>query len=136
MMSLEFALKSAAAGQVVIAVLGSCIPRLLDWREDVARMPLLVREVFFIHMWFVSFTLGIFAVLTWRFAPVLAAGGNELGRWFAGALAVFWGVRCVMQWAHYSSSHWRGNPGRTAIHWALFLGYGAWAVAYAAAAGH
>ena len=46
---LEGFLRLAAGGQLFIALLGPMIPRLLDWREPIARMPLLVREVFHIH---------------------------------------------------------------------------------------
>jgi hypothetical protein len=49
-------------------------------------------------------------------------------------IAIFWGARSIMQWLHYSAEHWRGDATRTAIHWALFLGYGAISVTYAVAA--
>jgi len=39
-----------------------------------------------------------------------------------------------MQWFYYSASHWRGDTGRTVIHWALFLGYAGFAAVYFAAA--
>lgn len=55
-------------------------------------------------------------------------------RWLCGAIGLFWGIRCVLQWLHYSAVHWRGLPVRTFIHWAVFLGYGAWSTAYFLAA--
>jgi len=81
-----------------------------------------------------SLTLSIFAVLTWRFAAEIAAGPNPPAIWLATAIGLFWLVRSIMQWLHYSSSHWRGNVGRTWIHWMLFLGYGAIAIVYFLAA--
>src|SRR5687768_11330586 len=105
---------ATAAGHIAIALLGTQLTRLLQWEDDVARMSLLVREVFKIHGWFIALTLTLFGVLTWRFAPVMAAGGNEVAAWLAGGIAVFWGVRVVMQWTHYSREHWRGKRRETA----------------------
>jgi hypothetical protein len=131
---LELALRLAAAGQLAIAVVGLMIPRWLDWREPIARMPLLVREVFFVHTWFIALTCVIFGVLTWRFAPEFAAGPSDLGRWFCLSVAVFWGLRSIFQWTVYSTSHWRGRARLTAIHWTLFFGYAIWSVVYLIAA--
>jgi hypothetical protein len=124
-------LRAAAAGHLAIALLSTQLVRLLHWEEDVKRMSLLVREVFQLHGWFIALTLTFFGILTWRFAAVFAAGGNELAAWLAGGIAVFWGLRVVMQWTHYSREHWRGKPRETAAHWTLTLIYGAWTVLYA-----
>lgn len=132
--TLELGLRVAAGGQLFIAGLGSALPRILHWEKAIADMPLLVRQVFQIHTWFISLTCAIFAVITWRFAGLMASGQDELAKWIAGAIALFWGVRSIMQWTHYSQEHWRGKLGLTFLHWLLFLGYAAWAVVYALAA--
>ena len=132
--SLILCLQLAATGQLVLAILSLFLSRLLGWKEAIANMPLLVREVFLIHGWFISITLGIFGVVTWRFAPEMAAGAHDFLRWFAGGIAIFWGIRCVMQWTHYSAEHWRGIPDRTAIHWIVFVSYAAFTATYLKAA--
>lgn len=124
----------AAGAQLFIALLGPMIPRLLNWKEAINAMPLLVREVFHVHTFFIALTCAIFGVITWRFAPAIASPSHEMMRWFAGAVGLFWGIRCVMQWTTYSASHWRGLPMKTLAHWALFLGYGAFAITYLTAA--
>lgn len=131
---LELGLRIAAVVQLGIAVLNLFLIRIMNWQPDLARAPLLIREVFRIHIHFISITLAIFSLLTWRFAPELADAENPLGVWLALAIAFFWGTRSIMQWLHYSAEHWRGDRTRTAIHWALFLGYGAIATTYAVAA--
>lgn len=132
--TLIICLKLAAVGQIIIAVLGLFMARMLDWKEATSNMPLLVREVFQIHGWFISLTLLIFGTLTMRFAPDIAGGTHEFLRWFAAGAGIFWGARCMMQWTHYSSVHWRGIADRTAIHWILFLSYAAFTVTYLNAA--
>src|SRR5438128_12040537 len=126
----DLALRAVAVAQLAIAILNLFLIRIMNWKADLQRAPLLIREVFHIHCIFISLTLSIFGVLTWRFAGDIASAANPLGVWLAAAIGLFWIVRSLMQWLHYSSSHWRGNVGRTVIHWTLFLGYGAFAVVY------
>lgn len=131
---LDLALRAAAIVQIAVAILNLFLVRIMKWEPDLQRMPLLIREVFHIHGYFISLTLMIFGVLTWRFADEMAAGTNPIDAWLAGGIGIFWVVRSVMQWSHYSPSHWRGDTGRTAIHFLLFFGYGALAIAYFMAA--
>lgn len=131
---LEVLLRLVALAQLAVAVLNFFLWRMMGWRRDLAEMDLLVRQVVVIHGWFISLTLLIWAGLTWRFCREMACAPTELSRWLCAAIALFWGVRCAMQWLHYDRSHWRGNAVRTAIHWLLFAVYGGWSAVYALAA--
>ena len=126
-----YLLRFVAVGQIALVPLNVVLPRLLNWKPDLDRMSLLVREIFQIHAVFITLTVAIWGVLTWKFAERWVTNPDELSSWVCCALALFWGLRCVMQWTHYSASHWRGQPGRTLIHWLLFVGYLFWAVVYA-----
>ena len=128
--SLENALRAAAVVQFAVAILNLFLIRIMKWKPDLNRAPLLIGEVFRIHVVFISITLAIFAVLTWRFAAEIANAASPLAIWVAAAIGLFWLVRSAMQWLHYSASHWRGDTLRTLIHWTLFLGYGAMAAVY------
>jgi hypothetical protein len=131
-MKTETLLYLAAAAQLGIALLNLFLVRVMNWREDLARMPLLVREVFVVHAWFISVMLGIFAALTIRFAPEIAVGAAEVFRWLAVCIAAFWGFRTVLQITYYSSSHWRGQPKRLLAHVALLTLYGGFTAVYLA----
>jgi len=131
---LEALLLACCVVQASVAVLNLNLVRILGWQADVERMSPLVRQVFHIHAFFVSFTLLIFAVLTWRLADVMAAGSERTAAWLAGAIGLFWGIRTAMQWLYYSPSHWRGNAGRTLIHWTLTVVYAAMTLVYLIAA--
>ena len=125
-------LRIAAAIQLCVAVLNLQLVRVLDWRPELQRMPLLVREVFQVHLWFISLTLTIFATLTWRFARDMA-GTNEMADWLALGVGVFWSVRAVMQIAYYSARHWRGKLAPTFVHVALLLVYSCMSAVYCSA---
>ena len=129
-MRLPMLLQFAAAFQLAIAALNLFLVPLLKWREDLARMPLLLREVFQVHAWFISITLAIFAAMTWRFASEMAVHANPVCQWLAASIGVFWGIRTVLQAGYYSSSHWRGQPGRTLAHVGLLMLYGGFAAVY------
>jgi hypothetical protein len=123
-------LEIAAALQLGIAIMNLFLVRLLHWKEEVARMPLLLREVFQVHAWFISVTLTIFAVMTWRFASQMAGRADPIGQWLAACIGGFWAVRTVLQITYYSSSHWRGQPARLLAHIALLIIYGGFASLY------
>ena len=123
-------LQAAAALQLGVALLNLLLVPLLKWKQDLARTPLLLREVFQVHAWFISVTLTIFGLLTWRFVGELAAHANQIGIWLAAGIGIFWAIRTVLQVTYYSSSHWRGQPGRTAIHIVLLFVYGGMAAIY------
>ena len=129
-MTLSSLLRIAAAAQLAIALINLFLVRLLDWKADLDRMPLLLREVFHVHCWFISITLGIFGVTTLRFADAMASSSNEACRWLTAGIGIFWAIRTVLQVTYYSSSHWRGRPVRTAMHVALLATYAGLALVY------
>ncbi|MGH8095384.1 MAG: hypothetical protein ACREIF_18275 [Chthoniobacterales bacterium] len=127
---IEFALRAVAGAQLGIALLNFSLVRLMRWKPDLDQLPLLIREVFQVHLVFISVTVATFAVLTWRFAREIATAADPAPTWLAIAIGIFWSIRSIMQWTSYSSTHWRGDTIRTGLHWLLFLGYGAFAVVY------
>ena len=133
-MTLSTLLRIAAAAQLAIALLNLFLVRLLDWKADLDRLPLLLREVFHVHCWFISITPGIFGVMTLRFADAMAASSNETCRWLTAGIGIFWAIRTVLQVTYYSRSHWRGRPVRTAMHVALLATYGGLALVYSVSA--
>jgi hypothetical protein len=132
--NLELFLRLAALAQLGVVVLNLFLIRLMNWRRDLNAMRLLIREVFQIHVYFISITLAIFGAVTLRFAREIANAAQPICVWLAVGIGSFWAIRSVMQWTHYSAVHWRGDRVRTLIHWALFLGYGAFAAVYFTAA--
>jgi hypothetical protein len=123
-------LRAAAALQFAIALLNLFLVPLFKWEPDLLRMPLLLREVFRVHAWFISITLTIFAVMTWWFAAEMASGVNPVCQWLAVGIGGFWGIRSILQVFYYSSSHWRGNLARTGAHIILLFLYGGFGAVY------
>src|SRR2546421_8361972 len=128
--SLELALRVVAVAQFAVAILNLFLIRIMKWKPDLERAPLIIREVFRIHVVFISITLSIFAALTWRFAYEIARASSPLTIWLAVAIGLFWLVRSAMQWLHYSPSHWRGGALRNGVYFGPFFRYCATATPY------
>ncbi|MAE66522.1 MAG: hypothetical protein CMJ18_19815 [Phycisphaeraceae bacterium] len=128
---LTILLLTVGATQIAVALLNFFLIRLLGWREDLRKLSLLPRQVFVVHLWFISITLLIFGILTCRFAVPMAEGTNPVAVWLAGAVALFWGIRTVLQATYYSPEHWRGKPAQTAVHVFLLCAYGGMTATYA-----
>jgi hypothetical protein len=131
---IELGLLLAAVGQFSIAILNFRLVQIMRWDSALASLPLLVREVFHVHAWFISLTLIIFATLTWRFAADFASGSHPFCRWLACAIGLFWAIRVILQVTYYSSSHWRGITTRTLVHILLLIVYIGFAAVYLSAA--
>ena len=129
-MTLERMLLAVAVLQLSIAILNLFLVWMMQWQSDMEKMPLLICEVFYVHSWFISITLTIFAVMTWRFSDEMVSGTNPACIWLAAGIGLFWLIRTILQVAWYSSSHWRGRLDRTAIHIACLVVYGGMSVIY------
>jgi hypothetical protein len=125
---LPWLLRLAAAMQLGLALINLRLPHLLHWGDELKRLPLLMREVFHVHTWFISVTLAIFGIVTWRFALEMPV--NLIGRWLAAGIGFFWALRTILQMSYYSNSHWRADPRRALVHITLVLAYGCWAALY------
>lgn len=131
---LDELLIAAAIGQLAIAAINLRLDSILKWKDELGGLSLLLREVFYVHKWFITITLVIFGAITLRFAGEIAEAEHEMARWVAAGVGGFWAIRTIMQWSYYSASHWRGHPPRAAVHWILTICYGGCAATYLVAA--
>jgi hypothetical protein len=102
--------------QLAVASANFFAPKKLNYRENLARLSPIVREIFLIQCIYIVLILVAFALLCFAFADELA-GGSLLGRCLSGFLAFFWGLRIVMQLFHYNREIKQQHP----IYNALFL---------------
>jgi hypothetical protein len=99
----------------LLVVVNLVVPYLLDWREDMARLSLLNRQIFQAHSLFITLTLGLFSALLLTSSDALLEP-TRLSRAILIGLTIFWTLRMLMQWWFYSPDVWRGNRFRTAMH--------------------
>ena len=79
-----------------ILLASALVPRVLDWRGELARISPLSRHVVWTHGVFIVLTIVAFGLITVVNAATLASG-TALARWFCGFVAVFWLSRLFVQ---------------------------------------
>jgi hypothetical protein len=94
--------------QVAMASANLFIPKKLNYRENLARVAPIIRQVFVVHSVYIVSVVLLFAVLSFGFAPELASG-RGLGRFLAASMAIFWLFRTPVQLLYYDASLRRTN---------------------------
>jgi len=82
----------------------------LEYRRNLAGVTPIVREIFWVQNLYIELVLAAFALIIFLFPRELTAGVG-LGQFLSGFLAVFWGLRLVIQFAFYDAEIRRQHPG-------------------------
>jgi hypothetical protein len=99
---------------IALAMLHAMFPRRFRWREETAGLGLLTRQILYVHTFFIALTVFLVGLLCLTSADQLMQ--TELGRRISLGLAVFWGIRLVIQFFGYSPVLWRGKRFETSVH--------------------
>lgn len=114
---MRFDLQLSVAGilQVSLAFAHLGFGRRLGWKDDLARLSLVNRQIFQVHTFFIGLVLVLFGMLD-LLAGKLLLDGSVLARSVSGGLAVFWGARLWVQWFVFDHRLWRGKRFETTVH--------------------
>src|SRR5262249_60093741 len=93
-------------------------PRRFQWREELARLSLLNRQIFIVHCLFIVLILALMGALCVFYSDRLLQPA-PLARVVLAGLTTFWTARLAAQWLIYDRSLWRGDRKNTSIHLAL-----------------
>lgn len=94
------AIQAAGAVHLILAAANLVLPRKLEYRANLAKVPPIIRQIFVVHSVYIVLALLIFGGLCLFFARDLA-GGSALGRYLSACLAGFWLLRLLLQWFYY-----------------------------------
>ncbi|HUK87595.1 MAG TPA: hypothetical protein VLT85_08020 [Terriglobales bacterium] len=98
----------AGAIHAGIVLANFALPAKLRVREGIAPLPRFLRQVFVVHWVYIVLTVALFGALCFLF-PRELAGATPLGRFLSGFLALFWGLRMVLQIFYYDAGVRRQN---------------------------
>jgi len=79
-----------------VLIASAIVPFRLNWRTELSSLSRLHRQMFWVYGGYVVMSIVAFALLSILNARELAAGGG-LARGICSYIAVFWGVRVVLQ---------------------------------------
>jgi hypothetical protein len=86
-----------------ILVASAMVPRVLDWRSQLAPLHPFLRRLFWVYGVFIVLCIVSFGVLSVAFAAELAAGSG-LARGVCAFIAVFWLARLAVQFFVFDAS--------------------------------
>ena len=96
MSTLEVLLRVAGLLHFAILSASVLVPRVLDWRGNLALLHPFLRRLFWVYGVFIVLVIIAFGTLTLLHAGALAAG-EPVARSLAAFIAVFWGARLAVQ---------------------------------------
>src|SRR5688500_5618087 len=91
------------------------VPRRFRWKEEMASLSLLNRQIFQVHAAFICIVLMLFAALTLALPRELLQP-TPLARAVVGGVGTFWFLRLLTQCFVYDRRIWRGSRFYTVMH--------------------
>lgn len=85
------------------------IPAKLNFKENMATVPLIIRQIFTIQHKMIALFLVWVSLVCFFFASELT-GGSPLGKMFTGFMVVFWSVRFCIQTFYFDREIKKKNP--------------------------
>jgi hypothetical protein len=121
----------AGIGQLGVLFASALVPLQLNWRQALRTLPLLHRQMYWVYGGYVALSIVAFGVLSIVNAEDLASG-TPLARGLCVYIAVFWGVRLILQGVFdakpYLSRWWiRAGYALLTVMFAVFTLIYAWA---------
>jgi len=118
--------------QFSILIASAIMPRVLNWRQNLAPLHPFLRRLFWVYAVFIVLVIIAFATLTFLHAGAMAVG-EPVARSLCAFIAIFWVVRLAVQFFVFDArpflTNWfyaLGYHGLTVIFSVLVLIYG-WA---------
>ena len=117
---LPFFVQLAGGLQLMTAIANFFLPRILQYRENLAKVSPIIREIFTIHALYIVLVLIGFGLVCLLF-PQELCGASPLGRFLCGFLAIFWGLRVLIQCLYYNRAVKKEHPWGALLFGSVFL---------------
>ena len=96
-------------------IASAMVPKTLDWKGELAKLMPFLRTLFWVYGAFIVLTIFAFGLLSMLYPKELASG-EGLARGVCAFIAIFWGVRLVVQLFVFDASEFLTT-------WYFKLGY-------------
>lgn len=114
-MNVYLHLKVVGALLVVLGLANTMLGRYFKWKQELAPLSLLTRQVFQVHGFFIALVVGMMGVCSLFYTNALLASG-ALSRVVLTGFLVFWLSRLAIQFFVYDPAIWRGRRFYTFMH--------------------
>lgn len=99
---------------MLLAIFHSGFYKYFNWKNELAKLSLLTRQVFLSHTFFIALLVFLMGLLCWLRPNLLM--DTDLGRILALGFSIFWGFRFLFQHFFYSPQLWKGKRFETSVH--------------------
>lgn len=99
---------------IMLATIHIIFPRYFNWKNELAGLSLINRQMMQVHTFFLAFILFLMGILCLSSASDLVS--TSLGKRICLGFSIFWGLRLLFQFFIYSPKLWRGKVKETIIH--------------------
>lgn len=133
MSSLELHLKLAGMALIILGFSHAFFGPRLQWKEELARISLLNRQIFYVHTFFIALIVVMLGVLACFYTKELLAP-SRLARVVLSGIVLFWSCRLWIQFFVYDASLRKGHRFHTRVHilfsflWLYLVGVFGWAL--------
>lgn len=111
---MEIQIKLTGYALILLALIHVIFPSYFKWKEELARISLINRQMMWVHTLFLALVLFLMGILCISSANDLVH--TPLGQKIALGLSIFWGLRLLIQFFGYSSTLWKGKLFETTVH--------------------
>jgi hypothetical protein len=108
-LTIQSFIQFAGALQLITAAANFFLPAKLHYRENLVKVSPIIRQIFTIHALYIVLMLIGFGVICLLF-PIDLCGASPLGKFLCGFLAIFWGLRVVIQFTYYDRAVKKEHP--------------------------
>ena len=129
-MTLATFLKLAAIAYPGILCAGAAMPKAVDLRAHLQRVPEFIQRLFWVYYAFIGFIVASFGLLTWRYADAMASG-EPMARSFAILMTLFWSLRLAVAGFVFDLRPYLTTPWRKTGYFALNVTFTYLVVIYA-----
>ncbi|MCH2198633.1 MAG: hypothetical protein MK081_07600 [Flavobacteriales bacterium] len=99
---------------IILASVHVVFPRYFHWKEVLKPLPLLERQIFYVHTFFVALTVLGMGILSLVRTESLI--NTPLGRDICLTIGIFWLLRLLFQLFVYSPKLWREKTMESTVH--------------------
>lgn len=129
-MTLETLILLAAFLHFALLPVSLAVPRIFDWKKEMAGLSPMTRKIIWVHGAFISGIIVAFGILTFLEAGPLAAGERPA---LAALMGIFWLARLVVQFLYYKPKEWPKGGIYLAGRYGLTALFTFWSAVYLAA---
>ena len=102
--------------QLAVLIASGLVPGVLDWRNELRKLPLLLCQLIWVHGAFIVLTIAGLGVISLVNSHELATG-SSLARSVCAFIAIFWGTRLTLQWFCFAPDEYlRSMPLKLGYH--------------------